>query len=130
MEARKLIDKIKKELNVEHDKELAELAGIKIGTLTQAIARNSFQFETLVPFLVSRGVDLNRIFGTASDGSEFQEIADAVKQRCEMYRDFGGHAMIEKFQKDIREKIERYDKILAIIQRETSDLLDRVDETK
>lgn len=62
MKARKLIDNVKKELNIEHDKELAELAGIKIGTLTQAIARNSFQFETLIPFLLSRGVNLNRIF--------------------------------------------------------------------
>lgn len=66
MKARKLIDNVKKELNIEHDKELAELVGIKIGTLTQAIARNSFQFETLIPFLLSRGVNLNRIFESES----------------------------------------------------------------
>lgn len=109
MEARKLIDKVKKELNIEHDKELAELSGIKIGTLTQAIARNSFQFETLIPFLVSKGVDLNRIFGTASHESEFQEIADAVKHRCELYHDVGGQKMLNSFKEEINEVLERYD---------------------
>lgn len=91
MRARKLIDNVKKELNIEHDKELAELAGIKTGTLTQAIARNSFQFETLIPFLLSKGVDLNRIFesegnvqiihGGIHGGQNAQNVGENQSQR-------------------------------------------------
>lgn len=133
---RKLIDNVKKELHIEHDKELAELAEIKVGTLTQAIARNSFQFETLIPFLLGRGVDLNRIF--VSDGvNTIAKIDPAIIQlesKLLEYNKFSEKFIAGPFKAELEHLYEKYDKkiqeLISIFQAgstKNSSLKDTVD---
>lgn len=112
---RELINKVKKELNIEHDKELAELAGVKVGTLTQSIARNSFQYELLIPYLVSKGIDLNVIF---SDGfhpdTKQNEILKTLETKYLGYQEYG-KMVTENVDKDIQTLIEKYDGLIVVI---------------
>lgn len=62
MNTRILLDMIKERAGIRTDKQLAEEMGIKYGALTNWIARNSFQYEPIIIFLLKKGIDLNKIF--------------------------------------------------------------------
>lgn len=115
MQARELIDRVKKELGIEHDKDLAEIAKIKIGTLTKAIGRNSFQYEIWIPFLIERGVDLNELFGgkantfNISSPDMDEHIIKLVYDKFMYYADNGGRLLTLPFSDSIKEVIEDYD---------------------
>lgn len=114
--ARELIDRVKKELGIEHDKDLAEIAKIKIGTLSKAIGRNSFQYEILIPYLVSKGIDLNVIF---SDGfhpdTKQNEILKILETKYLRYQEYG-KMVTGNVDKDIQTLIEKYDGLIVVIE--------------
>lgn len=132
MNSRNIVDAIKKETGIGTDRALAVEMEVKYPTFANWITRDSLQFDIILPFLIVRGVDLNRVFNTLTntsiaaaneEESEFQQLSDKVKQKCEDYRDFGGKKMIESFKTDVEEMIERYDKILVGIQIKITDYL-------
>lgn len=132
MNSRNIVDAMKKETGNGTDRSLAEKMGVKYPTFANWITRDSLQFDIILPFLIEQGVDLNRVFSTAvmdpsaainEEVSEFQQLSDEVKQKCEEYRDFGGKKMIESFKADLEEMIKRYDKILTGIQAQIADYL-------
>lgn len=62
MNTRLLLDTIKEKTGIKTDKQLAEEIGVKYGALTNWIARNSFQYEPIIIFLLKKDVDLNSVF--------------------------------------------------------------------
>lgn len=132
MFSREIADRLKIKFNCKSDRTLAERMQIKYGTFANWMARDSMQFDILIQFLIKENVDLNEIFNTDSNitinttskgESEFQQLSDELKQKCEEYRDFGGKKMIESFKADLEEMIKRYDKILTGIQTQIADYL-------
>lgn len=62
MSTRLLLDIIKEKTGIKTDKQLAEELEIKYGALTNWIARDSFQYEPIIIFLLKKNVDLNSVF--------------------------------------------------------------------
>ncbi|MDD3596169.1 helix-turn-helix domain-containing protein [Sulfuricurvum sp.] len=62
MSTRLLLDIIKEKTGIRTDKQLAEEIGVKYGALTNWIARDSFQYEPIIIFLLKKNVDLNSVF--------------------------------------------------------------------
>lgn len=62
MSTRLLLDIIKEKTGIKTDKQLAEEIGVKYGALTNWIARDSFQYEPIIIFLLKKKVDLNSVF--------------------------------------------------------------------
>ncbi|MFA6188776.1 MAG: helix-turn-helix domain-containing protein [Sulfuricurvum sp.] len=73
MDIRLFLNRIKNETDIKTDKELAEAMGVKYGTLTKWLARNSVPKEPMIEFVVSRGLDLNELF------------ADNIKENADRY---------------------------------------------
>lgn len=117
MSARNIINRIKKELNIEHDKELAELSGIKIGTLTQAIARNSFQYEIWIPFLIEKGIDLNILnLDNLTIKTEQPNMLKNLETKYLFYKEYVGLRVVEKLDDDIQALIEKYDGLVVVLE--------------
>lgn len=138
MNTRVLLDTIKEKAGIRTDKLLAEAMGIKYGALTNWIARDSFQYEPIVDFLLQRGIDLNEIFikegsstvqnnfsssgismfgqGIVNQGSksDFQneddlEIINEIKEKISFYREYGGNKFVKNFEADLADLMKIYD---------------------
>lgn len=86
LSARKTIDLIKAKLDIDTDKELAATMGVKYGTLTQWVWRNSIPKDPLVEFAQKRGFDLNEILNTFSNiptNKPLHALEDAIKHEAD-----------------------------------------------
>lgn len=73
MDARFCLNRIKEETGIKTDKELAAAMGVKYGTLSKWIARNSIPRDPLIEFVVEQGIDYKQIV--------YDGIAESVKRQ-------------------------------------------------
>lgn len=79
MDVRYFLNRLKQEVGIKTDKELAEAMGVKYGTLTKWVARNSIPKDPLVEFVVKQGIDLKQL--------AYDEISEMTR------RQFSGSAI-------------------------------------
>ena len=130
MNARAIIDAIKKETGINTDRSLAEEMGIKYPTFANWITRNSLQYDVIIPFCESKGVDMNQIFGegsitqnnyksgvslfgkgiynAATAGSD-DPISTKFKEKMSFYQENGGKLIIDPFLVELQELYSKYD---------------------
>lgn len=125
MDIRYFLNKIKDKAGIKTDKELADALGIKYGTLTKWLARNSIQHEPVIDFVVKNGIDLNELFADSiSDNAERyasgssvprltksvidtvieKEAAVFAEQFKETYKfiaEYGSMPLLKKFEEEI-----------------------------
>lgn len=79
MDARYFLNRLKQEIGIKTDKDLAEAMGVKYGTLTKWVVRNSIPKDPLIEFAVKQGIDLKQL--------AYDEVSEMTK------RQFSGSAV-------------------------------------
>lgn len=124
MDVRYFFNRIKDHIGIKTDKELAEAIGVKYGTLTKWIARNSVPQEPTVSFVVKHGIDLTKLFADAKKQSaenhavgsamprlnksvidtvvenEAQAFAEQLKETYRYIVQYGNMALLRKFEEE------------------------------
>lgn len=124
MDVRYFLNRIKGHIGIKTDKELAEAMGVKYGTLTKWVARNSVPQEPTVSFVVKNGIDLNELFADAKKQSaenhavgsaiphinksvidtvvenEAQAFAEQLKETYRYIAQYGNMALLRKFEEE------------------------------
>ncbi len=125
MDVRYLLNQIKEHIGIKTDKELAEAMGVKYGTLTKWIARNSVPQEPTVSFVVKHGIDLTKLFADAKGQSannhvvgsviprmnksvidtvvenEANAFAEQLKETYRFIAQYGNMALLRKFEEEL-----------------------------
>jgi len=125
VDIRYFLNKIKDETGIKTDKELAGAMGVKYGTLTKWVARNSVPKESMIEFVVSRGIDLNQLFADEkkeiveqyTSGSsvprltksvidtviekEAQAFAEQLKETYFFIAQYGNMVLLKKFEEEL-----------------------------
>ena len=125
MDIRYFLNRIKEHIGIKTDKELAEAMGVKYGTLTKWIARNSVPQEPTVSFVVKHGIDLTKLFADAKAqsannhavGSEVPRLnksaidtvfeneanafAEQIKETYRFIAQHGNMALLRKFEEEL-----------------------------
>lgn len=125
MDIRYFLNLIKEETGIKTDKELAEAMGVKYGTLTKWVARNSLPNEPTVSFVVKRGIDLNKLFANANKQSldnhtvgsavprmnksvidtvvenEAQAFAEQLRETYRFIAQYGNMMLLRKFEEEL-----------------------------
>lgn len=125
MDARYFLNRLKQEVGIKTDKELAEAMGVKYGTLTKWVARNSIPKDPLVEFVVKKGIDLKqlaydeisemtrrqfsgsvipRLSKSAIDSvldQEAQMVAEQLKETYRFIAQYGNMVLLRKFEEEL-----------------------------
>ncbi len=125
MDARFFLNRLKQEVGIKTDKELAEAMGVKYGTLTKWVARNSIPKDPLVEFVVKKGIDLKqlaydevsemtrrqfsgsvipRLSKSAIDSvldQEAQMVAEQLKETYRFIAQYGNMVLLRKFEEEL-----------------------------
>lgn len=125
MDVRFFLNRIKEHIGIKTDKELAEAMGVKYGTLTKWIARNSVPQEPTVSFVVKHGIDLTKLFADANKQSldnhavgsaiprmnksiidtvvenEANTFAEQLKETYLFVAQYGNMQLLKKFEEEI-----------------------------
>lgn len=145
MDARAIIDAIKRETGINTDKALAEEMGIKYPTFANWITRNSLQYDVIIPFCENKSVDMNQIFGKGSTtqnnygssgvslyGSGIgtynvgtSETSDnsatlEFKNKLSNYQKISEKLIVEPFLSDLQELYNKYDDKIETIKKALS----------
>lgn len=125
MDVRYFLNRIKDYIGIKTDKELAEAMGVKYGTLTKWVARNSVPQEPTVSFVVKHGIDLTKLFADAKEQSssnhavgsavprlnksvidtvvenEANAFAEQLKETYRFIAQHGNMALLRKFEEEL-----------------------------
>lgn len=144
MNIRYFLNRIKEETGIKTDKELADAMGVKYGTLTKWVARNSVAKEPMIEFVVSRGIDLNQLFSDEKKQSlenhvvgsiiarintsvidtvvenEANSFAEQLKETYRYIAQYGNMALLRKFEEELSSMsvsyIEKCEKLREILE--------------
>lgn len=125
MDARYFLNRLKQEVGIKTDKDLAAAMGVRYGTLTKWVARNSIPKDPLVAFVVKQGIDLKqlaydeisemtrrqfsgsavpRLSKSAIDSlldQEAQVFSDQMRDAYLFIAQYGNMALLKKFEKEL-----------------------------
>lgn len=93
-----VMNRLKGIFSVEFDKDMAELLGISRVTYSERATRNSLPYEKIIELCLSKGINVNYVFGIKND---FQKIKSGVAQekikKYINYKAFGNDELSEPF---------------------------------
>lgn len=118
----KILNTMKELSGIKADKELAEAMGVKYDTLTKWIARSSIQYEPVIRFAVSRGIDLNQLFtdtinlGKLTIKTEQPNMLKKLETKYLFYKEHVGLRVVNKLDDDIQTLIEKYDDLVVLLE--------------